>query len=192
MSNPEFKVIFTETDRNTADNARQYYEGKHKKYEEILNVADCICLISALFFIIPVIIILITTTYFKTETSKSLINVMGLALTVFIISWSINLLFLERKTNMYEILFEEHSKMVKVMDIILQNREYELKASESGSIWINILNGSKVIDAMIIAQAQAELPLWLNVSEIEMKFTQTYNKKHEIICSWQVRPVKWY
>ena len=53
---------------------------------------------------------------------------------VFIISWSINLLFLERKANMYEILFEEHSKMVKVMDIILQNREYELKASESGSI----------------------------------------------------------
>lgn len=191
MNNPEFKVIFTETDRNTADNARQYYEGKHKKYEEILDVADCICLISALFFIIPVIIIL-TTTYFKTETSKSLINVMGLALMVFIISWSINLLFLERKTNMYEILFEEHSKMVKVMDIILQNREYELKASESGSIWINILNGSKVIDAMIIAQAQAELPLWLNVSEIEMKFTQTYNKKHEIKCSWQIKPVKWY
>lgn len=191
MNNPEFKVIFTETDRNTAGNARQYYEGKHKKYEEILDVADCICLISALFFIIPVIIIL-TTTYFKTETSKSLINVMGLALMVFIISWSINLLFLERKTNMYEILFEEHSKMVKVMDIILQNREYELKASESGSIWINILNGSKVIDAMIIAQAQAELPLWLNVSEIEMKFTQTYNKKHEIKCSWQIRPVKWY
>lgn len=191
MSNPEFKVIFTEADRNTADNARQYYEGKHKKYEEILDVADCICLISALFFIIPVIIIL-TTTYFKTETSKSLINVMGLALIVFIISWSINLLFLERKANMYEILFEEHSKMVKVMDIILQNREYELKASESGSIWINILNGSKVIDAMIIAQAQAELPLWLNVNEIEMKFTQTYNKKHEIKCSWQIRPVKWY
>lgn len=191
MSNPEFKVIFTETDRNTADNARQYYEGKHKKYEEILDVADCICLISALFFIIPVIIIL-TTTYFKTETSKSLINVMGLALIVFIISWSINLLFLERKANMYEILFEEHSKMVKVMDIILQNREYELKASESGSIWINILNGSKVIDAIIIAQAQAELPLWLNVSEIEMKFTQTYNKKHEIKCSWQIKPVKWY
>ena len=191
MNNPEFKVIFTETDRNTADNARQYYEGKHKKYEEILDVADCICLISALFFIIPVIIIL-TTTYFKTETSKSLINVMGLALMVFIISCSINLLFLESKTNMYEILFEEHSKMVKVMDIILQNREYELKASESGSIWINILNGSKVIDAMIIAQAQAELPLWLNVSEIEMKFTQTYNKKYEIKCSWQIRPVKWY
>ena len=191
MSNPEFKVIFTETDRNTADNARQYYEGKHKKYEEILDVADCICLISALFFIIPVIIIL-TTTYFKTETSKSLINVMGLALMVFIISWSIDLLFLERKANMYEILFEEHSKMVKVMDIILQNREYELKVFESGSIWINILNGSKVIDAMIIAQAQAELPLWLNVSEIEMKFTQTYNKKHEIICSWQIKPVKWY
>lgn len=193
MSNPEFKVIFTETDRNTADNARQYYEGKHKKYEEILeeilNVADYICLISALFFIIPMIL---TTTYFKTETSKSLINVMGLALMVFIISWSINLLFLERKANMYEILFEEHSKMVKVMDIILQNREYELKASESGSIWINILNGSKVIDAMIIAQAQAELPLWLNVSEIEMKFTQTYNKKHEIKCSWQIKPVKWY
>ena len=123
---------------------------------------------------------ILTTTCFKTETSKSLINVMGLALTVFIISWSINLLFLERKTNMYEILFEEHSKMVKVMDIILQ------------SIWINILNGSKVIDAMIIAQAQAELPLWLNVSEIEMKFTQTYNKKHEIKCSWQIKPVKWY
>lgn len=77
---------------------------------------------------------ILTTTCFKTETSKSLITVMGLALTVFIISWSINLLFLERKTNMYEILFEEHSKMVKVMDIILQNREYELKASESGSI----------------------------------------------------------
>ena len=75
MSNPEFKVIFTETDRNTADNARQYYEGKYKKYEEILNVADCICLISALFFIIPMIL---TTTCFKTETSKSLINVMGL------------------------------------------------------------------------------------------------------------------
>lgn len=186
MSNPEFKVIFTETDRNTADNARQYYEGKHEKYEEILNVADYICLISALFFIIPMIL---TTTYFKTETSKSLINVMGLALMVFIISWSINL-FLEHKANMYEILFEEHSKMVKVMDIILQNREYELKASESGSIWINILNGSKVIDAMIIAQA--ELPLWLNVSEIEMKFTQTYNKKHEIKCSWQIKPVKWY
>lgn len=188
MSNPEFKVIFTETDRNTADNARQYYEGKHKKYEEILNVADYICLISALFFIIPMIL---TTTYFKTETSKSLINVMGLALMVFIISWSINL-FLERKANMYEILFEEHSKMVKVMDIILQNREYELKASESGDIWINILDDSKVIDAMIIAQAETELSLWLNVSEIEMKFTQTYNKKHEIICSWQVRPVKWY
>lgn len=189
MSNPEFKVIFTETDRNTADNARQYYEGKHKKYEEILNVADYICLISALFFIIPMIL---TTTYFKTETSKSLINVMGLALMVFIISWSINLLFLERKANMYEILFEEHSKMVKVMDIILQNREYELKASESGSIWINILDDSKVIDAMFIAQAQAKLPLWLNVSEIEMKFTQTHNKKHEIKCNWQIKPVKWY
>lgn len=93
---------------------------------------------------------------------------------------------------MYEILFEEHSKMVKVMDIILQNKEYELKASESGSTWINILNGSKVIDTMIIAQAQAELPLWLNVNEIEMKFTQTYNKKHEIICSWQIKPVKWH
>lgn len=188
MSNPEFKVIFTETDRNTVDNARQYYEGKHKKYEEILNVADYICLISALFFIIPIIL---TITYFKMETSKFPINVMGLALIVFIISWSISL-FLERKANMYEILFEEHSKMVKVMDIILQNRKYELKASESGSIWINILNGSKVIDAMIIAQAQAELPLWLNVSEIEMKFTQTYNKKHEIKCSWQIKPVKWY
>lgn len=50
MSNLKFKVIFTEADRNTADNARQYYEGKHKKYEEILDVADCICLISALFF----------------------------------------------------------------------------------------------------------------------------------------------
>lgn len=49
MSNLKFKVIFTEADRNTADNARQYYEGKHKKYEEILDVADCICLISALF-----------------------------------------------------------------------------------------------------------------------------------------------
>ena len=191
MSNLKFKVIFTEADRNTADNARQYYEGKHKKYEEILDVADCICLISALFFVIPVIIIL-TTTYFKTETSKSLINVMGLALMVFIISWSINLLFLERKANMYEILFEEHSKMVEVMDIILFGKEYELKASEFGSIWINILDDSKIIDVIIIAQAQAEPPLWLNVNEIEMKFTQTYNKKHEIKCSWQIRPVKWY
>ena len=191
MSNLKFKVIFTEADRNTADNARQYYEGKHKKYEEILDVADCICLISALFFIIPVIIIL-TTTYFKTETSKSLINVMGLALMVFIISWSINLLFLERKANMYEILFEEHSKMVEVIDIILFGKEYELKASEFGSIWINILDDSKIIDVIIIAQAQAEPPLWLNVNEIEMKFTQTYNKKHEIKCSWQIRPVKWY
>lgn len=194
MSNPKFKVIFTEADRNTADNARQYYEGKHKKYEEILNVAHyiylisvlCICLISALFLIIPIIL---TTTYFKTETSKSLINVMGLALIVFIISWSISL-FLEHKMSMYETLFEEHSKMVKVMDIILQDREYELKASESGNIWINVLDDSKVIDTMIIAQA--ELPLWLNVSEIEIKFTQTYNKKYEIKCSWQIKPVKWY
>lgn len=31
MSNPKFKVIFTESDRNTADNAKQYYEGKSKK-----------------------------------------------------------------------------------------------------------------------------------------------------------------
>lgn len=188
MSNPKFKVIFTESDRNTADNAKQYYEGKSKKYEEILNVADYICLISALFFIIPMIL---TTTYFKMETSKSLINIMGLALIVFIISWSISL-FLEHKMSMCETLFEEHSKMVKVMDIILQDREYELKASESGNIWINILDGSKIIDAMIIAQAQTESPLWLNVSEIEMIFTQTYNKKHEIICSWQIKPVKWY
>ena len=94
--------------------------------------------------------------------------------------------------SMCETLFEEHLKMVKVMDIMLQDRKYELKASESGNIWINILDGSKIIDAMIIVQAQTESPLWLNVSEIEMKFTQTYNKKHEIICSWQVKPVKWY
>lgn len=134
---------------------------------------------------------ILTTTYFKMETSKSLINIMGLALIVFIISWSISL-FLEHKMSMCETLFEEHSKMVKVMDIILQDREYELKASESGNIWINILDGSKIIDAMIIAQAQTESPLWLNVSEIEMIFTQTYNKKHEIICSWQIKPVKWY
>lgn len=93
---------------------------------------------------------------------------------------------------MYEILFEEHSKMVEVMDIILFGKEYELKASEFGSIWINILDDSKIIDVIIIAQAQAEPPLWLNVNEIEMKFTQTYNKKHEIKCSWQIRPVKWY
>lgn len=179
MSNPEFKVIFTETDRNTADNARQYYEGKHEKYEEILNVADYICLISALFFIIPMIL---TTTYFKTETSKSLINVMGLALMVFIISWSINL-FLERKANMYEILFEEHSKMVKVMDIILQNREYELKASESGDIWINILDDSKVIDSMTVVQTGT---LW-NVVKIEMEFKHTYNKKYGIICGWRIK-----
>lgn len=188
MSNPKCKVIFTKTDRNAADNARQYYEGKREKYEEILNVADYICLISVLFFIIPMIL---TTTYFKMETSKSLINMMGLALIVFIISWSINL-FLEHKMSMYETLFEEHSKMVKVMDIILQDREYELKASEFGSIWINVLDDSKVIDSMIVVQAQVKQPLWLNVSEIEMKFTQTYNKKHEIICSWQVKPVKWY
>lgn len=179
MSNPEFKVIFTETDRNTADNARQYYEGKHKKYEEILNVADYICLISALFFIIPIIL---TITYFKMETSKAPINVMGLALIVFIISWSISL-FLERKANMYEILFEEHSKMVKVMDIILQNREYELKASESGSIWINILNGSKVIDSITVVQTGT---LW-NVVKIEMEFKHTYNKKYGIICGWRIK-----
>lgn len=179
MSNPEFKVIFTETDRNTADNARQYYEGKHKKYEEILNVADYICLISALFFIIPIIL---TITYFKMKTSKAPINVMGLALIVFIISWSISL-FLERKANMYEILFEEHSKMVKVMDIILQNREYELKASESGSIWINILNGSKVIDSITVVQTGT---LW-NVVKIEMEFKHTYNKKYGIICGWRIK-----
>lgn len=188
MNNPEFKVIFTENDRNTADNAKQYYEEKHKKYEEISNVVDYICLISALFFIIPIILI---TIYFKMEMSKSFINMMELALIVFIISWSISL-FLEHKMSMFETLFEEHSKMAKVMDIILQDREYELKASESGSIWINILDGSKVTDSMTIAQAQAERPLWLNVSEIEMKFTQTYNKKHEIICGWQIKPVKWY
>lgn len=179
MSNPEFKVIFTETDRNTADNARQYYKGKREKYEEILNVADYICLISALFFIIPIIL---TTTYFKTETSKSLINVMGLALIVFIISWSISL-FLERKVNMYEILFEEHSKMVKVMDIILQNREYELKASESGDIWINILDDSKVIDSITVVQTGT---LW-NVVKIEMEFKHTYNKKYGIICGWRIK-----
>lgn len=179
MSNPEFKVIFTETDRNTADNARQYYEGKHKKYEEILNVADYICLISALFFIIPIIL---TITYFKMETSKSLINVMGLVLIVFIISWSISL-FLERKVNMYEILFEEHSKMVKVMDIILQNREYELKASESGDIWINILDDSKVIDSITVVQTGT---LW-NVVKIEMEFKHTYNKKYGIICGWRIK-----
>lgn len=181
MSNPEFKVIFTETDRNTADNARQYYEGKHKKYEEILNVADYICLISALFFIIPIIIILITT-YFKMETPKSLINMMGLALIVFIISWSISL-FLEHKISMYETLFEEHSKMVKVMDIILQDREYELKASESGSIWINVLDDSKVVDSMIVVQTGT---LW-NVVKIEMEFKQTCNKKYGIICGWRIK-----
>lgn len=179
MSNPEFKVIFTETDRNTADNTRQYYEGKHKKYEEILNVADYICLISALFFIIPIIL---TITYFKMETSKFPINVMGLALIAFIISWSISL-FLERKVNMYEILFEEHSKMVKVMDIILQNREYELKASESGDIWINILDDSKVIDSITVVQTGT---LW-NVVKIEMEFKHTYNKKYGIICGWRIK-----
>lgn len=179
MSNPEFKVIFTETDRNTADNARQYYEGKHKKYEEILNVADYICLISALFFIIPIIL---TITYFKMETSKFPINVMGLALIAFIISWSISL-FLERKVNMYEILFEEHSKMVKVMDIILQNREYELKASESGDIWINILDDSKVIDSITVVQTGT---LW-NVVKIEMEFKHTYNKKYGIIYGWRIK-----
>lgn len=179
MSNPEFKVIFTETDRNTADNARQYYKGKREKYEEILNVADYICLISALFFIIPIIL---TITYFKMETSKFPINVMGLALIVFIISWSISL-FLERKVNMYEILFEEHSKMVKVMDIILQNREYELKASESGDIWINILDDSKVIDSITVVQTGT---LW-NVVKIEMEFKHTYNKKYGIICGWRIK-----
>ncbi len=174
MSNPEFKVIFTEADRNTVDNARQYYEEKHKKYEEMSNVAQYICLISALFFIIPIILI---TTYFKMETSKSLINMMGLALIVFIISWSISL-FLEHKMSMYETLFEEHSKMVKVMDIILQDREYELKASESGSIWINVLDDSKITDSMIVVQTGT---LW-NVVKIEMEFKQTYNKKYGIIC----------
>ena len=94
--------------------------------------------------------------------------------------------------SMCEILLEEHSKMVEVMDTILFGKEYELKTSESGDIWINILDGSKITDSMTIAQVQAERPLWLNVSEIEMKFTQTYNKKHEIICSWQIKPVKWY
>ena len=188
MSNSKFTVIFTEADRNTVDNARQYYEKKHKKYEEMSNIVQYICLISALFFIIPIILI---TTYFKMEMSKSFINMMELALIVFIISWSISL-FLEYKMSMYETLFEEHSKMVKVMDIILQDREYELKASESGSIWINVLDDSKITDSMTIAQVQTERPLWLNVSEIEMKFEQTYNKKHEITCSWQVKPVKWY
>lgn len=125
---------------------------------------------------------ILTTTYFKTETSKSLINVMGLALMVFIISWSINL-FLEHKANMYEILFEEHSKMVKVMDIILQNREYELKASESGDIWINILDDSKVIDSMTVVQTGT---LW-NVVKIEMEFKHTYNKKYGIICGWRIK-----
>lgn len=179
MNNPEFTVIFTETDRNTVDNARQYYEGKRKKYEEILNVADYICLISALFFIISIILI---TTYFKMETSKSLINMMGLALIVFIISWSISL-FLEHKMSMYETLFEEHSKMVKVMDIILQDREYELKASESGSIWINVLDDSKIVDSMIVVQTGI---LW-NVVKIEMEFKQTYNKKYGIICGWRIK-----
>ena len=131
------------------------------------------------FFIIPIIL---TTTYFKTETSKSLINVMGLALIVFIISWSISL-FLERKVNMYEILFEEHSKMVKVMDIILQNREYELKASESGDIWINILDDSKVIDSITVVQTGT---LW-NIVKIEMEFKHTYNKKYGIICGWRIK-----
>lgn len=50
MRNPEFKVIFTEVDRNTAKNAKQYYEQKYKKYNKISNVAYYICLISALFF----------------------------------------------------------------------------------------------------------------------------------------------
>lgn len=76
MSNSKFTVIFTEADRNTVDNARQYYEEKHKKYEEMSNVVQYICLISALFFIIPIILI---TTYFKMEMSKSFINMMELA-----------------------------------------------------------------------------------------------------------------
>lgn len=179
MSNPKFTVIFTIEDRSTADNAKQYYEQQYKKYEEISNVVDYVCLISALFFIIPIILI---TTYFKMEMSTSLINMMGLALIVFIISWSISL-FLERKVNMYEILFEEHSKMVKVMDIILQNREYELKASESGDIWINILDDSKVIDSITVVQTGT---LW-NVVKIEMEFKHTYNKKYGIICGWRIK-----
>ena len=179
MSNPKFTVIFTIEDRSTADNAKQYYEQQYKKYEEISNVVDYVCLISALFFIIPIILI---TTYFKMKMSTSLINMMGLALIVFIISWSISL-FLERKVNMYEILFEEHSKMVKVMDIILQNREYELKASESGDIWINILDDSKVIDSITVVQTGT---LW-NVVKIEMEFKHTYNKKYGIICGWRIK-----
>lgn len=96
---------------------------------------------------------------------------------------------IDTRLKSFVVVADSETAMKNSIDIV---REYELKASESGSIWINILNGSKVIDAMIIAQAQAELPLWLNVSEIEMKFTQTYNKKHEIKCSWQIKPVKWY
>lgn len=188
MSNPKFKVIFTEVDRDTAENAKQYYEQKYKKYNKISNVAYYICFISAIFLFMSLLLI---RTCFKTEVSGFLVNTMKLTFVILIISWTIRL-FLARKMSMCEILLEEHLKMVEVMDTILFGKEYELKASESGSIWINILDGSKVIDAMIIAQAQTELPLWLNVSEIEMKFTQTYNKKHEIICSWQVRPVKWY
>lgn len=188
MSNLKFKVIFTEADRNTAENAKQYYEQKYKKYNKISNVAYYICFISAIFLFMSLLLI---RTCFKTEVSGSLVNTMGLTFVILIISWIIRL-FLARKMSMCEILLEEHSKMVEVMDIILFGKEYELKASEFDSIWINILDDSKIIDVIIIAQAQAEPSLWLNVNEIEMKFTQTYNKKHEIKCSWQIRPVKWY
>jgi hypothetical protein len=188
MSNPKFKVIFTEADMNTADNAKQYYKQKYKEYNKISNVACYIYFISAIFLTISLSLIKIC---FKVETSEFLVNTMGLTFIILIIPWTIRLFF-KRKMSMCKTLVEEHSKIVKVMDIILQDREYELKSSESGSIWINILVDSKVTDSMIIAQAQTERPLWLNVSEIEIKFTQTHNKKHEIICSWQVKPVKWY
>lgn len=188
MRNPEFKVIFTEADKNTAENAKQYYAQKYKKYNKISNVTYYICFISAIFLFMSLLLI---RTCFKTEVSGSLVNTMRLTFVILIISWIIRL-FLVRKMSMCKALSEEHSKMMEVMDTILFGKKYELKTSESGSIWINILDGSKVIDAIIMAQAQAELPIWLNVSEIEMKFTQTYNKKHEIKCSWQVRPVKWY
>lgn len=188
MSNPEFKVIFTETDRNTVDNAKQYYKQKYKEYNKISNVACYIYFISAIFLTISLSLIKIC---FKVETSEFLVNTMGLTFIILIIPWTIRLFF-KRKMSMCKTLVEEHSKIVKVMDIILQGKDYELKVSKSGDIWINILDDSKITDSMTIAQVQAERPLWLNVSEIEMKFTQTYNKKHEIICSWQIKPVKWY
>ena len=87
MSNPKFTVIFTTEDRNTADNAKQYYEQKYKEYNKISNVAYYICFISAIFLFMSLLLIRIC---FKTEVSGSLVNAMGLTFAILII-WMIRL-----------------------------------------------------------------------------------------------------